>query len=115
MLSDDDLEGFRRALTDRLDELDRLDASSADSRKPVELDQSSVGRLSRMDAMQQQAMALAIAGRRDVERRRLKAALARLDIDEFGMCLRCGEEIDRERLAFDPAIAQCGDCMKGGG
>jgi DnaK suppressor protein len=50
-----------------------------DTRRPVELDQQSVGRLSRMDAMQQQAMAAALEARRGARRRAITAALARMD------------------------------------
>jgi hypothetical protein len=58
----------RQALLARRAELDREDASNADSRNTVELQQDSVGRLSRMDAMQQQAMAQATERRRVAER-----------------------------------------------
>ncbi|MEO1019762.1 MAG: TraR/DksA family transcriptional regulator [Pseudomonadota bacterium] len=94
-------------------ELDENTVASEDSRKPVELDQSSIGRLSRMDAMQQQAMALAAERRRQTERRKLVAAIERIDDDEFGDCVRCGDEISRGRLEFDAAITLCGACMKG--
>ncbi len=89
---------------------------AAESRAPVELDQSSVGRLSRMDAMQMQAMALAMEARRAEALRRIDQALARLDAGEYGECVVCGEAIAPKRLALDPAIATCVACAaaKGG-
>ena len=69
----------RTALAERLAELDRRDALSEEGRAPVTLQQDSVGRLSRMDAMQQQAMAQAEQRRRGAERTRIRAALERLE------------------------------------
>ena len=89
-----------------------LDAStgSAESRNPVALDQSSVGRLSRMDAMQQQAMALATERRRAVALARIDAALARIAAGDYGWCVQCGEAIAPRRRALDPAVPTCIAC-----
>ena len=103
----------RQALLARRAELDREDASNADSRNTVELQQDSVGRLSRMDAMQQQAMAQATERRRVAERARIAAALERLDDGEWGYCLKCGEEIAEKRLRHDPSVASCVNCASG--
>lgn len=86
---------------------------AADSRAPVQLDQTSVGRLSRMDAIQQQAMALATQARRTEALRRIDQALARLDAGTYGECVACGEEIAPKRLALDPAVATCLECAAG--
>ena len=103
-------EEARDALTARLAELDRLDALGAEGREPVTLQQDSVGRLSRMDAMQQQAMAKAEERRRHAERARIKAALVRLDEGEWGYCAKCGEDIAEGRLTNDPSVARCVGC-----
>ncbi len=105
----------RTALTQRLTELERLDALSEEGRAPVTLQQDSVGRLSRMDAMQQQAMAQAEERRRHAERSRITAALARLDEGEWGYCGNCGEEIASGRLRNDPSVVQCLECAAGRG
>ncbi len=105
-----DLEAARKALLARRDELLDLSQISAESRDAVALDQQSVGRLSRMDAMQAQAMAKANERQRRVELSRIEAALRRIDEDEYGYCQRCGEEIAPERLRADPAAAFCVDC-----
>ncbi|QIG80044.1 TraR/DksA family transcriptional regulator [Stakelama tenebrarum] len=85
---------------------------SEGDRAPVPLDQESVGRLSRMDAMQVQAMALAADRRRQAERARIDAALARIEEDEFGWCVECGDAIAPARLAHDPAVSHCINCAK---
>ncbi len=89
------------------------DAATSEERAPVELDQQAVGRLSRMDALQVQAMALETSRRRGVELRRIAAALARIDEGEYGYCLECGEEIAVRRLELAPAAPLCIGCASG--
>jgi DnaK suppressor protein len=103
-------EEARALLQTRLEELTREDALAAEATAPVALEQDSVGRLSRVDAMQLQAMALASQRRREAERNRIEAALRRARDDEFGYCLACGEEIGDARLRLDPAVARCVSC-----
>ena len=94
-------------------ELQQLIALSADDRSTVKLDQSSVGRLSRMDAMQRQAMANAQQRERQNQLIRIDQALQLLKQGEYGYCLSCGEEIPPRRLEVDPTATHCVAC-KGG-
>ena len=103
---------IRARLTARRAELAALSAGTADARRPVELDQQSVGRLSRIDALQQQALSKAADSQRRAEIRRIDAALARLDAGDYGDCARCGEAIGGGRLALDPAVTLCLDCAR---
>jgi len=112
MPDDLDLDAIRQALEQELVELSGKSAAAADERRPVELDQQSVGRLSRMDAMQVQAMANAIETRRQSRAAQLKAALRRLDEGEFGYCVGCEEEIPPKRLETDLTIARCVNCTR---
>jgi DnaK suppressor protein len=114
-LPENDLDGTRQALIQRLDDLHQSIDDTKESRKPVKLDQVSVGRLSRMDAMQVQAMALAAGRLRAQEIERIKAALKRIDSGEFGYCVTCGEEIAPKRLAVDPTSATCIRCASAAG
>ena len=91
-------------------ELEGIEQSGAEASAVVELDQAKVGRLSRMDAMQAQAMAKASAARRELTLRRIGSALQRLEDDEFGYCLECGESINPKRLEFDPTVELCIAC-----
>lgn len=100
----------RQRLLRRRVELDEEDRISAVDRAPVVLDQDSVGRLSRIDAMQVQAMALAAERRREAERARITAALKRLDEGEWGYCLVCGDKIAPARLEHDPSAMKCIRC-----
>ncbi len=85
-------------------------ALAQESTKPVELDQTMVGRLSRMDALQQQQMALASERRRHQELQKIEHALKRMEAGEYGYCIKCDEEIAEKRLEFDPAILTCISC-----
>ena len=101
---------WRARLLELRDQLEGIEESSAKASAVVELDQAKVGRLSRMDAMQAQAMAQASQQRREQILRRIEAALLRLDDDDFGYCLQCGEPINPKRLEFDPTVELCVDC-----
>jgi len=103
---------FRKALIKEREELTADGEMSREDSKPVSLDQQAVGRLSRMDAMQVQAMAAAADERRKQRLSRIESALKRLKTDAFGDCLRCGEEIEPKRLAFDPTVTLCMTCQK---
>ena len=107
-----DIKGAKKRLTEKQRDLREIAESSRESRKPVELDQSRVGRLSRMDALQDQAMALETERRREIELRRIDAALERVASGDYGYCLTCGEEIQPKRLELDPATPVCIDCAQ---
>lgn len=109
-----DLEEFRALITDRLDELEKDQARGRRASATVELDQQAIGRLSRQDALQAQAMAKAHQARRSGEAARLRAALGRIDAGDFGFCEDCGESIVPARLRLDPTTRRCVDCAQGG-
>ena len=103
---------IRQRLRDRQAQLQSDSAGSSNDRATVELDQTKVGRLSRMDAIQMQAMSAAIEQRRQQDLRRVGAALKRLDEGEYGYCLQCGDEIASGRLASDLAAPLCTGCAR---
>ena len=105
-------ESTRQILLKRKDELHAAHVATADDRAAVELDQSKVGRLSRMDALQAQAMSQALDLRREAELRRIDAALERLDDGDYGYCVTCGDEIELGRLELDPSVSQCASCAR---
>ncbi len=109
-----DLARLREKLLARREGLLAEDALSAEGRAPVTLDQDSVGRLSRIDAMQIQAMAMAQARRRKAERGGIDEALRRMDEGEYGYCLKCGDDIAPARLEHSPAVATCIECARAG-
>ena len=110
MTNKNEIASIKLQLENKRSELLRWDEITQDDRKPVELDQSQVGRLSRMDAMQVQEMALEQERRREIEIKRINAALVRIAEGEYGFCLKCGEGISPKRLKFDPSTPMCVHC-----
>jgi len=104
---------YRPRLCAQQQELEELIALARQGKAAVELDQSRLGRLSRMDALQKQAMSQEVARRRQTELNRIKSALKRLEEDDFGFCITCGEEIEPERLELNPSLPQCSICAMG--
>ena len=112
-MNESELADFETQIRDRLRELAAQSEAGKDAQAIVQLDQQAVGRLSRMDALQNQAMAKAQQANRDLEARRLQAALTRIGDGEFGYCEDCGDEIPRRRLDLDPAAGKCVSCASG--
>jgi DnaK suppressor protein len=110
-----DLAAIEQRLRARRKELLRLTAAHEDESDPVELDQSRVGRLSRMDALQSQAMAAEVERRRELELARIDSALERIEQGEYGYCVSCGEPIAPKRLELDPATPLCLSCAERSG
>jgi len=111
-LSEEQAEGLRVRLLELVGELERAIRASASSAKPVVLDQSSVGRLSRMDAIQQQAMAKATRKKAELRLGQCKRALSAFDRDEYGLCRKCEEPIGYRRLAAKPEAPFCVECQR---
>ncbi len=87
-----------------------LEASSDDA-KPVDLELS-IGRLSRVDAMQHQQVALARRKHMGVQQQLLRAALARVAAGTYGVCLECEEPIGYARLRARPETSLCRRCQE---
>ena len=111
-MSEEDLseDYFKMKLLNLRQELQHVEEKGSESTQTVELDQSRLGRLSRMDAMQVQAMSVESRRRRTLQLQRIEAALQRLEKGAFGRCLRCGEDIAKKRLEIDPTSFHCIDC-----
>ncbi len=78
--------------------------------RPVKLDQTSVGRLSRMDAIQNQHLTKNLKERGEVRLVLLEAALKRLEAGDYGLCSQCESEVAFERLLVFPETPICGNC-----
>lgn len=105
-------ERFRALIEERLARLTADDSSKRDEARPVELDQTRVGRLSRQDALQSQALSVAALERSRAQIGRLRAALMRMDDGDYGWCEECGEAIPEARLEIDPAADYCVACAQ---
>ena len=111
-LSDNDLQRFKSLLLKLKAELLKAGETGQQAEEVVELDQTRVGRLSRMDAMQAQAMSLETGRRRRMHILAINSALARIENDDYGDCYDCGEIINPRRLEADPATKLCISCAE---
>ncbi|MFW5988964.1 MAG: TraR/DksA family transcriptional regulator [Desulfosudaceae bacterium] len=112
MRTDINLDEFKKKLEDRLASITSDQAGREKESGPPELDQARIGRLTRMDAMQQQAMSQAAARLIDQEKDRIKVALERVRTGDYGYCLLCDEEIAAGRLHSDPGLLTCISCAR---
>jgi DnaK suppressor protein len=112
MLADEEILEFQQRVAAELHEVETALADVEAGRATVALDQTSVGRLSRMDAMQQQAMANGVKERLLRQKSRLQAAAIRLSNHHFGNCCDCGGAIPVERLRADVAAPFCAYCQE---
>jgi DnaK suppressor protein len=103
------LDGLRRRLEERRDELTTLIAEGHRADQPVSPD-SAIGRLTRQDALQQQQMAAALIRRYEQELVRVRNALQAIAAGTYGLCQRCGEPIAVARLNALPYASQCVHC-----
>ncbi len=111
-MDDAALKELTKKLHARIAEIADERATNADARQTVALDQASVGRVSRIDALQGQQLALAQDRNRAAEVHQIEAALQRVADGSYGVCIKCDEEISEKRLRFNPAAPTCIACAK---
>lgn len=104
-------ETFRPLIEARLAEIETALTGGADDRAAISPDVS-IGRLSRLDSMQMQQMALAGKRRLEQEQQRLRQALRRVDSGTYGRCQLCQKDIHNERLRHLPDAATCVPCLE---
>ncbi len=105
-------EQFRQQLLNLRSEVRALELELKEAGETVVLDQTSVGRLSRMDAMQTQQMALESSRRRERRLISVDQALKRLEKQIYGICVDCDEDINVRRLEIDPTALRCIKCAE---
>lgn len=110
-MNPEDQQLFRPVIAARLAALD-LELHALDDESRAVSPDVSIGRLSRLDAMQHQQMALAGKRRLEEERARLHEAERRIDTGAYGRCLLCGQDIATERLEYQPDAVTCVPCMR---
>jgi len=111
ILDDSQIHAFQVRLKEIRDELRTQYENEKSAADTVQLDQTKVGRLSRMDAIQQQSMAQSTMRNIETRLKRIHAALLKIEEGEFGYCDECGEEIAMERLDVQPEASCCFACQ----
>ena len=109
-LSEDQIVELEKRLTVLRDELTAMMQSTREGTRPVALDEP-IGRLTRMDAMQQQSMSKANRGQTDLRLRQVRQSLKLVEQGEYGLCRRCEEPIGYARLSARPESPYCLDCQ----
>ena len=109
-LTGDQIEGLRVALRKLQADLEHLLRSTRESTQPVDLDEP-IGRLTRMDAIQQQKVASANRRTYDIRLQQVKQALASMASERYGLCRRCEDPIGYPRLEARPESPYCLDCQ----
>lgn len=112
-MNDAEISRFAKLIRTRLEDIEVENSLGEHGQSVVELDQQAIGRLSRMDALQNQAMAVAQQNRRDAEAKGLRSALQRIEDGEFGYCEDCGDAIAAKRLELNPTATRCVSCASG--
>ena len=109
-LTKQELAELREELERQLARLLRSIEASEAALEPVELDQSRVGRLSRMDELQNQSLTRNLHEREEIRLTLIRNALARLEEGTYGVCESCSSAIPFERLLVFPEATECGSC-----
>ncbi len=110
-LNNNDTKQCRKLLERQRQEIDRALRDAEQSSQPVSLDQSKVGRVSRIDAIQQQELARAGCQALKTRRVLVERALQRIADGDYGECLECGEPIEPRRLLARPESTYCLQCQ----
>jgi len=95
-------------LTEMESQIDQLQ----EKLKPIAPD-CSLGRLTRMEAMNEQEVSQRILEETLLRQTRLRNALSRIDSEMFGVCIECEEEIGIGRMTVRPESVRCIDCANG--
>ena len=111
-LTKEQLHHFELLLKNIQNELLIASETGDEAEDVVELDQTRMGRLSRMDAMQAQAMSVETGRRRRQDLIAIEAALVRITEDDYGDCFECGEVINPNRLEANPIATLCINCAE---
>jgi DnaK suppressor protein len=107
-----EIEQLRQTLLSLRAELLKLEESLKEADQPVELDQDSMGHLSRRDAMQAQQKAEEGGRQRKRQLQKIEGALRRIEAGEYGRCFVCEEELDALCLSEDPTTTRCENCIE---
>jgi DnaK suppressor protein len=100
---------YKKYLEEALDEVGKYLESSEDAAAAVAPDKG-LGRLSRMEAMQDQQLVMEMRRRKKRQLVEIKLAISRLEMGNYGNCVFCGKEISPERLEVAPEVQTCMSC-----
>ena len=100
---------YRNQLQKSLCAIEEYLDKTEESAEAVSPDKS-LGRLSRMEAMQDQQLMLEARRRKKMQKVAVLSALQRIENNQFGDCIFCGKPINPERLEAAPESSTCVSC-----
>lgn len=109
-LTSEQLDELRAELDRQLRKLERSMRTTTRAMKPVQLDQSAVGRLSRIDNLQTQGLTRGLQEREQAKLGQIAEALRRMEAGTYGRCVVCSEPVAYERLMVFPEAPNCSGC-----
>lgn len=109
-LTQDQIEELTAQLDHVIQKLERSMRTTEEALRPVELDQTAVGRLSRIDSLQNQGLTRNLHDREQAKLGQVVTAIERIDAGTYGLCVDCGGEIRFERLQVFPETPICTGC-----
>lgn len=109
-LAPDEIDELRALLHSALEKLRRSMETTDEAAEPVELDPGAVGRLSRIDSLQNQAISSNLQEREQARLAGILSALERIEEGTYGRCRECDEAIQYGRLLVYPEAATCSTC-----
>lgn len=109
-LGPDQLDELRAELDRQLVRLERSMRVTDEALEPVKLDQTAVGRLSRIDSLQNQGLTRNLQERERVQLAHIQGALRRMTEGTYGLCVTCGAPIPFGRLYVVPESPTCASC-----
>ena len=109
----DQIEAVRDELLRALNKLERSLKISGESARPRDLEQDTVGRLSRIDAIQNAGLTANLEERGRQQLGQVVEALRRIEEGTYGACSACGGPIPFDRLMVFPETVACTACARG--
>ena len=100
---------YRKQLEESLVEIEQYLQKTEESAEAVSPDKG-LGRLSRMEAMQDQQLILEARRRKKMQKIAVQAALQRIENGQFGTCIFCGNAIALDQLEVAPESSTCVNC-----
>ena len=109
-LSQDQVGSLTAELDRVLRKLERSMRTTEEALQPVELDQTAVGRLSRIDSLQNQGLTRNLQEREQAKLGQILTAFERIEEGTYGVCVECEGAIPFERLQVFPETPTCTGC-----
>jgi len=108
-MTQEDRVALKNKILELLEKLEKDIKYTEDMTQPIS-PENSIGRVSRMDAINNKSVMEASLRNKISKRNKLKLALSKVDNENFGICVNCKQNINPARLMYMPESARCIRC-----